>query len=153
MQRVFKALFFLFFILVKNGLLAQELYPNCVPHSQKVESWNKCFGRYIFPNGIEYIGEWSGDMANGIGMLTYPNQYKYVGHFENDKELGTGALLDTSGSIVKAGYANSPSVDQQNYRAAISYITSEELGMENVRQYIKYVQSKLSDYLNRQNIK
>ena len=50
-------------------------------------------GKYVYPNGGTYEGDWVNDIREGEGTLTYDNDRKtYVGDFVQDSFHGWGTL-------------------------------------------------------------
>ena len=60
----------------------------------RVNSEGKMFrrGKYNFPNGDFYDGEWIDGKRNGKGLYQYVNGDKYVGEFKDGRWHGFGIL-------------------------------------------------------------
>jgi len=44
-------------------------------------------GKYIYPNGEKYVGDWKNGKYNGHGTFTYPHGNMYVGQFKDGKNM------------------------------------------------------------------
>ena len=60
-------------------------------------TWNGQ-GKYTFKDGFGYEGEWENGNENGMGNLTYPNGDKYIGEFKNGKMMN-GKIYKKNGDI------------------------------------------------------
>jgi hypothetical protein len=47
-------------------------------------------GKYTWPDGAVYDGDWKDDIKNGEGKSTYPDGIVYEGDFKDDKKNGMG---------------------------------------------------------------
>ena len=50
-----------------------------------------------FKNGIEYEGEWMGNLRDGWGRQKWPDGAIYEGQWENNKAEGKGKFTHTNG--------------------------------------------------------
>jgi hypothetical protein len=78
-------------------------------HSCQNELSNKPengFGRYTWPDGSRYIGEWENGRMHGQGTQTFAGGEKYVGDFKNNKRHGQGRIVNADGSIYEGGWKN-----------------------------------------------
>ena len=58
------------------------------------------FGRYTWPDGTYYDGEWRHEKKHGRGKYTYPNgRGEYDGEWKDDKQHGKGVYTWTDGSM------------------------------------------------------
>ncbi|NOQ65621.1 MAG: hypothetical protein GQ556_00190, partial [Desulfobacterales bacterium] len=57
------------------------------------------FGIYIFPEGGQYAGEFTGGEFAGQGKHVYADGNRYEGMFENSTPHGEGTLTYADGSI------------------------------------------------------
>lgn len=51
---------------------------------------NNSEGSLKYPDGTEYVGEWSGNKRNGQGVCVYSDGEKYEGEWLNDCINGEG---------------------------------------------------------------
>ena len=68
---------------------AQSSLPPCPESGLK----HNCFGRVVFANGSEYIGEWRGDTRYGHGTFFDAIGGKYVGSWKEDVRHGKGTFV------------------------------------------------------------
>ena len=54
-------------------------------------------GRYTWPNGDVYDGEWADGVQSGTGVKTYCNGDQYTGSWSNNKKHGKGTDTLVSG--------------------------------------------------------
>ena len=54
------------------------------------EEYGEGRGKYIYPHGGKYEGDWRNGKYNGQGTLTYPNGDKYVGEWKDGFPNGQG---------------------------------------------------------------
>ena len=54
-------------------------------------------GKYTYPSGGKYIGEWKNGKKHGQGTFTYPDGRKYVGEWKNGKKHGQGTWTSPNG--------------------------------------------------------
>ena len=48
------------------------------------------FGLFKWATGRVYIGDWSQDLKDGVGILTFKGGNEYSGEFKNDRRQGYG---------------------------------------------------------------
>ncbi len=56
-------------------------------------------GTYIFSGGSKYTGEFKATKRNGQGTYTWANEESYTGFWQNDKQHGEGTYYYTDGTI------------------------------------------------------
>ena len=56
------------------------------------EEYGEGRGKYIYPKGEKYVGEYNDGKQNGQGTMTFPDGGKYVGEWKNGKYHGQGTL-------------------------------------------------------------
>jgi S1-C subfamily serine protease len=89
-------------------------------------SWNQCKGKFEFPNGNIYIGEWSKGAREGIGQLRIvaigtsdsssirtPEPSYYFGEFKDNKLNGHGVIILDSGARYEGDFANNVLIQQK----------------------------------------
>lgn len=59
-------------------------------------------GKYIWPNGKKYEGQYKNDKKEGYGIYTWPDGRQYSGMWKNGKQDGVGRFKGKNG-IVKSG--------------------------------------------------
>ena len=47
-------------------------------------------GKYKYPHGAFYHGEWKHDKKSGKGEYTMPDGYRYLGEYKGDMKYGYG---------------------------------------------------------------
>jgi len=52
------------------------------------EEYGEGRGKYTYPHGGKYEGDWRNGKYNGQGTLTFPNGDKYVGEWKNGEYHG-----------------------------------------------------------------
>ena len=77
--------------------MAQAGLPSC-PSDQNVR-WHHCQGRYVWPNGDVYVGEWRDDKRHGKGSDTFSSGHRYSGDFVDGKRHGQGAFTFPDGEM------------------------------------------------------
>lgn len=55
-------------------------------------------GKYIYRDGLIYIGEFKYGLKNGLGKLIYFNNDIYKGYFLDNKKNGKGVLYKNDGN-------------------------------------------------------
>ena len=89
-------LFFTFVLAtLGTGALAQPRLPPC-PADQSVR-WHECHGRYAWPNGDVYLGEWRDDKRHGRGSDTFASGHRYSGEFQDGQRHGQGTYTFPNG--------------------------------------------------------
>ena len=73
----------------------EDALPEC-PGKDYVR-WNNCYGKIVFPDGNEYVGEFYNGIVNGQGTWTWTDGSKYVGEFRNALAHGQGTRTFTNG--------------------------------------------------------
>jgi len=61
------------------------------------EEYGEGRGKYIYPHGGKYEGDWRNGKYQGQGTLTYPNGDKYVGEFKDGKQNDKGTYTCSDG--------------------------------------------------------
>ena len=82
--------------------VAGQSLPPCP--SDQDQSYDNCFGTYIFADGDRYVGEWSDDKLNGQGTYTFADGDKYVGEWSDDKKNGHGTYTFADGEEYVGGF-------------------------------------------------
>lgn len=54
-------------------------------------------GRFVYPSGAEYKGQWSRNKYNGNGRYTWPDGKVYEGAFVDNVMHGDGSIHDNHG--------------------------------------------------------
>ena len=63
------------------------------------EEYAEGLGKYTYPHGEKYEGEWKTGKYHGQGTYTYPNGGKYVGGWKDNKQHGQGTLTIGKGNF------------------------------------------------------
>lgn len=53
----------------------------------------------VLEGGLQYTGQWKGDIREGVGILLRPDGNRYEGQFQNDMAHGNGRLETASGDV------------------------------------------------------
>ena len=85
----------LFMVTMGAGSLAQSRLPACP--SDGNARWHACQGRYLWPNGDSYNGEWLDDKRHGKGIDTYASGHRYTGEFADGQRHGQGTYTFPDG--------------------------------------------------------
>lgn len=85
----------LFMVTMGAGSLAQSRLPACP--SDGNARWHACQGRYAWPNGDSYNGEWLDDKRHGKGIDTYASGHRYTGEFADGQRHGQGTYTFPDG--------------------------------------------------------
>lgn len=75
-------------------------------------------GRYIFPNGDKYIGEFKDSELNGRGVYTFSNGNVYRGQFKDSKRHGYGTFTWESGDTYIGEYVDNEREGEGTYTYA-----------------------------------
>ena len=67
--------------------------------SDQTKRYHNCFGKRIFSEGVEYIGEWQNDRENGDGTYKWANGSVYIGGFKNSTFHGLGSFKYSGGGL------------------------------------------------------
>ena len=62
------------------------------------EEYGEGRGKYIYPNGEKYVGEWKNGKFCGQGTYTFPDGRMYVGELKNRKYNGQGTFTLPDGT-------------------------------------------------------
>ena len=62
------------------------------------EEYGEGRGKYIYPHGGKYEGDWRNGKYHGQGTLTYPEGDEYVGEFKDGEYHGQGTWTQSWGS-------------------------------------------------------
>jgi hypothetical protein len=73
-------------------------------------------GRYIYPNGDKYIGEFKDSKLDGRGVYTFKNGNVYRGQFKNNMRHGYGTYHWISGDTYIGEYENNKRQGQGAYK-------------------------------------
>lgn len=92
-MKIFKFFLVIVAFLSFNELTAQCLSGNCVDG----------IGKFKYPSGGIYQGEFSNGEINGIGKLMYPDGRVYIGEWVNRYQEGKGKMTMPDGRVYK-GY-------------------------------------------------
>jgi hypothetical protein len=90
-----KLLFTLVLATLGATALAQPRLPPC-PADQSVR-WHACQGRYVWPSGDVYVGEWQDDKRHGRGSDTFASGHRYTGEFQDGQRHGQGTYTFPNG--------------------------------------------------------
>ena len=60
-------------------------------------------GKFIWPDGREYIGDYKNDKKEGHGVLTWPDGRKYDGSWKNGRQDGLGKFFNPKSKKWKEG--------------------------------------------------
>ena len=97
-------LLILIFLLAPQISWGQSSLPPC-PESEDL-IWSNCFGRYNYPNGDVYVGEWRDNKLNGRGTFEKRLTGTYIGEFRDDKLHGEGVFTFKRGEKYVGEYRN-----------------------------------------------
>jgi hypothetical protein len=54
-------------------------------------NWDSCFGKRVYTDGDNYVGEWKDGKFHGVGLYTWrPMNHNYVGEWSNGMKNGKG---------------------------------------------------------------
>ncbi len=70
---------------------------------------NNCMhgkGKYTWPNGRVYEGDYTYDKKEGHGVYRWPDGRKYEGGWKNGKQDGEGTYTNASGSTKRGVWRN-----------------------------------------------
>jgi hypothetical protein len=82
-----RLLFTLSFLISLTCLISQSwALPPCPTSGTK----HNCYGKYTFPSGNIYIGEYQNGVRNGQGIFFYFSGDKYEGEYKDGKKHGQG---------------------------------------------------------------
>lgn len=73
-----------------DELIAKSNLQNCKPNWAR---FHKCYGKYVYDDGDEYIGEWVDDYPDGFGILSYKGGDVYIGEFKEGGIHGYGLII------------------------------------------------------------
>ena len=63
------------------------------------EEYGEGRGKYTYPDGTKYVGEFKDGLQNGQGTFTYPDGREYVGEYNYGKRW-KGTDYDKNGNII-----------------------------------------------------
>ncbi len=63
-------------------------------------------GRYVFPGGEEYAGNFRDGLPHGFGRISYPNGDRYEGELSRGELHGDGMLTFTNGIVARGHWQN-----------------------------------------------
>ncbi|MCD6185824.1 MAG: SUMF1/EgtB/PvdO family nonheme iron enzyme [Deltaproteobacteria bacterium] len=63
-------------------------------------------GKYTYPDGSVYVGQWENDKFNGQGTFTYSDGSVYTGQWKNGQRNGQGTFTRLSGSKYQGRWKN-----------------------------------------------
>ena len=63
------------------------------------EEYGEGHGKYTYPHGDKYEGEWKNGEFHGQGTYTSPDGSKYEGEYKNG-EIWNGTYYDSDGDII-----------------------------------------------------
>ena len=72
-------------------------------------------GKFTYPDGRVYIGEYNNDKINGEGVFTWPNGRKYEGQYEDDKKHGYGIFQWADGRMYKGYWKMENNMEKENF--------------------------------------
>jgi hypothetical protein len=87
----------------QNSTLAELGRPPSLSPCPANGAKHNCFGSYTYPDGRNYVGEFSNNKFHGIGTYTYSHGGKYVGGFNNFRRDGEGVMYRADGTISSSG--------------------------------------------------
>lgn len=69
-------------------------------------------GKYIWPDGNEYLGEWENGKPNGKGIFIWPEGDTYVGEWNNDQNYGQGIYSCPTGAKIYSIDSTNGEIDE-----------------------------------------
>ena len=82
-----------------SNLIEPIMGPDACPQDRSYHHWSNCVGRYTYPNGDFYVGEWLSGMRHGQGIIEYSkpalskNKFSsYKGRWSADRKHGKGFI-------------------------------------------------------------
>jgi hypothetical protein len=77
----------------------QQQQPVEVDHSY-LDTLPVEWGKYVYPDGSTYEGEWRGGKAHGHGTLLYSTGDRYTGEWVATQKQGQGEFMYANGGIL-----------------------------------------------------
>jgi len=97
-----------FFVLLLASMwfdaYGQSSLPPC-PKNKNL-TWTNCAGRFDWPDGEYYIGEFRDDKRNGSGFNYFVGGLVYAGTWVSDKRQGKGTETKPDGSVYVGDFSN-----------------------------------------------
>lgn len=109
-------------------------------HGRIVNNWCEGYGRMIYSNGDEYIGNWIKGSRNGHGVTKYSNGDEYIGNWVKSSRNGHGVMKYKDGDEYTGEWLN----DKKNGKGCMKYKDGIFNG-EFVEDHIQNGQMKYSD--------
>jgi hypothetical protein len=81
--------------------ISQSDLPAC--QGSDTARWSNCFGKYTFPDGAKYVGEWKAMLMHGRGTFISAKGVKYEGEWRDNYYNGQGTLFASNGSVISQG--------------------------------------------------
>ena len=81
--------------------IPQSNLPAC--QGSDTARWSNCFGKYTFPDGAIYVGEWKAMLMHGRGTFMSAIGVKYEGEWRDNNYNGQGTLFASNGSVISQG--------------------------------------------------
>ena len=89
----------------QSSLNTSSDLPNC-NNNDRIKYWSDCFGKYIFSDGNEYIGEFKNGKLEGKGTFKFLNGDVYSGQFRDNKYNGNGRYSFVDGRYYVGEFNN-----------------------------------------------
>ena len=99
-------------------------------------------GKFSYPDGRMYEGQFTADKKNGQGLMVWPDGRKYQGGWKNGRQHGDGQIISADGSIQKGKWLDGKPIcwyDENGQRIMTSS------ARETVEESFKVVQSQKAD--------
>ena len=58
-----------------------------------------CFGVYLWPDGVKYVGDIRRNKKHGNGITNWPDGAKYVGEYRDGHKHGQGTMFWADGGV------------------------------------------------------
>jgi|TARA_Y100000294_G_scaffold10708_1_gene9929 hypothetical protein len=95
------------------------------------EEYGEGRGKYIYPHGGKYVGEWKDGKKNGQGTMTLPNGNKYVGEWKNGEQDGQGTFTTSNGTKYvgewKNGITWNGTLYEKDGNIIVKYVNGKEI--------------------------
>eukprot|EP00826_Nyctotherus_ovalis_P022570 TRINITY_DN17470_c0_g1_i2.p3 TRINITY_DN17470_c0_g1~~TRINITY_DN17470_c0_g1_i2.p3 ORF type:complete len:103 (-),score=21.98 TRINITY_DN17470_c0_g1_i2:149-457(-) len=82
-------------------------------------------GKYSWPNGRRYEGEYAEDKKHGYGVYCWPDRRRYEGCWRDGKQNGKGRYYDKNGQVKYGIWRGGKKVKWITQEAFLNYVDKE----------------------------